>query len=244
MTQPPATPPSTNSIGVIYTHPPRPPAADVEQLAGFGAATVHEAMGRLGSLGPDLRPIQQGTAIAGPAVTVLSWPADNLMIHAAVEQCGPGDILVVASRTPCNNGLFGELFATSLRYRGVAGLIIDTGVRDTAELRQMGFPVWSRHVHVQGTVKSTPGSINVPVLIGGQVVDAGDVIVADDDGVVVVPREQTSVAVAASQARLEKEAKTRAAFEQGELGLDRYGLRDYLLSKGVQWLPHPAGEQS
>lgn len=221
--------------GVVVTDVPRPDGEHVSLLQGFGVATVHEAMGRLGSMGPDLRPIQQGTAIAGSAVTVLCWPGDNLMIHAAVEQCGPGDVLVVATAAPSTHGMFGDLFATALQRRGVAGLVIDAGVRDTETLRQMGFPAWSRHVSAQGAVKATAGSVNLPVTIAGQVVVPGDVVVADDDGVVVVPRTRTAQVVAASRAREEKEAGSRAAFEQGQLGLDRYGLRDQLVRMGVTW---------
>ncbi|MFD1657126.1 4-carboxy-4-hydroxy-2-oxoadipate aldolase/oxaloacetate decarboxylase [Streptomyces caeni] len=221
--------------GVIVTDPPKADAEDVEALAGYGVATVHEAMGRTGLLPGRLRPIQQGTRVAGTAVTVLSWPGDNLMIHAAVEQCGDGDILVVATTSPSTDGMFGELFATALARRGVRGLVIDAGVRDTAELRAMGFPAWAAAVCAQGTVKATGGSVNVPVAIGGQVVRPGDVILADDDGVVVVPREHARRVAGASKARETKEAASRAAFLEGQLGLDRYGLRDTLARLGVTY---------
>ncbi|WP_073948830.1 4-carboxy-4-hydroxy-2-oxoadipate aldolase/oxaloacetate decarboxylase [Streptomyces kebangsaanensis] len=221
--------------GVIVTNPPKAGVEDVDALAGHGVATVHEAMGRTGLLPTRLRPIQQGARVAGTAVTVLSRPGDNLMIHAAVEQCGEGDILVVATTSPSTDGMFGELFATVLRRRGVRGLVIDAGVRDTAELREMGFPVWSAAVSAQGTGKATGGSVNVPVAIGGQVIRPGDVILADDDGVVVVPRERARWAVEASEARENKEAASRAAFLQGQLGLDRYGLRDTLAKLGVTY---------
>ncbi|MGP2440571.1 4-carboxy-4-hydroxy-2-oxoadipate aldolase/oxaloacetate decarboxylase [Streptomyces sp. JW3] len=221
--------------GVIVTDPPKAEAKDVEALSGYGVATVSEAMGRAGLLGPHLRPIQQDTRIAGTAVTVLSWPGDNLMIHAAVEQCGEGDILVVTTTSPCTDGLFGELFATALQQRGVRGLIINTGIRDTSELREMNFPAWSAAVSAQGTVKATGGSVNVPVVIGGQVINPGDVIVADDDGVVVVPREKAQQTAEASEARENKEAATRAAFQEGQLGLDRYGLREKLVQLGVTY---------
>ncbi|MBT2414310.1 4-carboxy-4-hydroxy-2-oxoadipate aldolase/oxaloacetate decarboxylase [Streptomyces sp. ISL-12] len=221
--------------GVIVTDPPKAEAKDVEALSGYGVATVSEAMGRTGLLGPHLRPIQQDTRIAGTAVTVLSWPGDNLMIHAAVEQCGEGDILVVTTTSPSTDGLFGELFATALQQRGVRGLIINTGIRDTSELREMGFPAWSAAVSAQGTVKATGGSVNVPVVIGGQVIHPGDVIVADDDGVVVVPREKARRTAEASRAREDKEAATRAAFLEGQLGLDRYGLREKLVQLGVTY---------
>ncbi|MET9058067.1 MULTISPECIES: 4-carboxy-4-hydroxy-2-oxoadipate aldolase/oxaloacetate decarboxylase [Streptomyces] len=221
--------------GVIVTGPPRAERADVDALSGFGVATVGEAMGRTGLLGTAIRPIQQGVRMAGTAVTVLSWPGDNLMIHAAVEQCGEGDVLVVTTTSPSTDGMFGELFATALRRRGVRGLIIDAGVRDTQELRDMGFPVWSRAVSAQGTVKATGGSVNVPVAIDGRVIRPGDVILADDDGVAVVPRERARAVAAASEAREAKEARAREAFLDGELGLDRYGLRDTLKRAGVEY---------
>ncbi|WP_425838513.1 4-carboxy-4-hydroxy-2-oxoadipate aldolase/oxaloacetate decarboxylase [Streptomyces fractus] len=221
--------------GVIVTDPPKAEAKDVEALAGYGVATVHEAMGRTGLLGHHLRPNQQDTRIAGTAVTVLSWPGDNLMIHAAVEQCGEGDILVVTTTSPSTDGMFGELFATALRRRGVRGVVTNAGIRDTAELRGMGFHAWSAAVSAQGTVKATGGSVNVPVVIGGEMVRPGDVIVADDDGVVVVPRERARDTAEKSRAREEKEAATRAAFLDGQLGLDRYGLRETLQRLGVEY---------
>jgi 4-hydroxy-4-methyl-2-oxoglutarate aldolase len=221
--------------GVIVTGPPKADAKDVAALAGYGVATVHEAMGRTGLLPAYLRPIQQGVRVAGTAVTVLSWPGDNLMIHAAVEQCGEGDILVVTTTSPSTDGMFGELFATALSTRGVRGLIIDAGIRDTQELRQLGFPAWSAAVSAQGTVKATGGSVNVPVAVGGQVVHPGDVVLADDDGVVVVPRNRAREAVEASEAREAKEAASRAAFREGQLGLDRYGLREKLVRLGVTY---------
>jgi 4-hydroxy-4-methyl-2-oxoglutarate aldolase len=221
--------------GVIVTGPPKAEAKDVDALAGYGVATVHEAMGRTGLLPSRLRPIQQGVRVAGTAVTVLSWPGDNLMIHAAVEQCGEGDILVVTTTSPSTDGMFGELFATALQRRGVRGLVIDAGVRDTHELRELGFPAWSAAVCAQGTVKATGGSVNVPVAIGGQVVRPGDVILADDDGVVVVPRERACEAVEAAEAREAKEAASRAAFRDGQLGLDRYSLREKLAQLGVMY---------
>ncbi|MFJ5645712.1 4-carboxy-4-hydroxy-2-oxoadipate aldolase/oxaloacetate decarboxylase [Streptomyces sp. NPDC093223] len=221
--------------GVIVTDPPKARARDVDALAAFGVATVGEAMGRTGLLGPGIRPVQQGVRVAGTAVTVLGWPGDNLMIHAAVEQCGEGDILVVTTTSPCQDGLFGELFATALARRGVRGAVLNTGIRDTRELRDMGFAAWSRAVCAQGTVKATGGSVNVPIAIDGQVIEPGDVILADDDGVVVVPRERARETAARSAAREAKEAATRAAFAAGELGLDRYGLRDTLQRLGVEY---------
>ncbi|MFJ1968095.1 4-carboxy-4-hydroxy-2-oxoadipate aldolase/oxaloacetate decarboxylase [Streptomyces sp. NPDC087903] len=229
--------------GVIVTNPPKAHAKDVEALAGYGVATVSEAMGRTGLLGPEIRPIQQGVRVAGTAVTVLSWPGDNLMIHAAVEQCGEGDILVVTTTSPSTDGMFGELFATALHRRGVRGIVTNAGVRDTQELRDMGFAAWSRAVSAQGTVKATGGSVNVPVAVDGQVIRPGDVILADDDGVVVVPRERARATAEASEAREAKEAGARAAFLDGQLGLDRYGLRETLVRLGVTYTSYDAYAQ-
>ncbi|MFI8067761.1 4-carboxy-4-hydroxy-2-oxoadipate aldolase/oxaloacetate decarboxylase [Streptomyces sp. NPDC086033] len=222
-------------MGVIVTNPPKADLKDVDALARYGVATVSEAMGRTGLLGPAVRPVQQGVRVAGTAVTVIGWPGDNLMIHAAVEQCGEGDLLVVTTTSPCTDGLFGELFATALQQRGVRGVVTNTGIRDTQELRDMGFAAWSRAVSSQGTVKATGGSVNVPIAIDGQVIRPGDVILADDDGVVVVPRERVAETVERSEAREAKEAATRAAFVEGQLGLDRYGLRETLKRLGVEY---------
>jgi 4-hydroxy-4-methyl-2-oxoglutarate aldolase len=208
----------------------------VDRLGEIGTASVHEAQGRVGYVGPELRPIQQGAKVAGSAVTVLSHPGDNIMIHAAVEVCRPGDILVVAYTAPSIHGGFGDLLATSLMAHGVRALVNDAGVRDTADLREMGFPVWSRHVSIQGAVKSTPGSVNVPIALGGVLIRPGDVICADDDGVVVVERERAAWALEQSEARLAKEAGTRAKLEAGELGVDFYGLRDKLIAMGVEYV--------
>ncbi|WP_026819876.1 4-carboxy-4-hydroxy-2-oxoadipate aldolase/oxaloacetate decarboxylase [Arthrobacter castelli] len=221
---------------VIVTDPPRADLADVDALAGYGVATAHEAMGRTGLAGPHLRPIQSGVRVAGTAVTVLCWPGDNLMVHAAIEQCRPGDMLVVTTTSDCVDGLFGELFATAAQYRGVRGVVTSTGVRDVAELEQLNFPAWSAAVHAQGTVKATAGAVNVPITLGRAVVRPGDVIVADDDGVLCVPRLQAGRAVEASAARVAKEAATRAAFNEGQLGLDRYGLRPLLEQLGVEYV--------
>jgi 4-hydroxy-4-methyl-2-oxoglutarate aldolase len=223
--------------GTIVTDVPRPDEDAVAALQGYGVATVHEAMGRVGSLGPELRPIRQGVAIAGRAVTALCWPGDNLMVHAAVEQCSAGDVLVVATASPATHGVFGDLLATALMHRGVRGVVIDAGIRDTATLREMGFPAWSRHVSAEGTVKATAGSVNMPVVVAGQRIRAGDIIVADDDGVVVVPRERVGETVTASQQRVDKEDAARAAFASGELGLDRYGLRPLLTNLDVEYQP-------
>lgn len=213
--------------------------ADPDIITGLGAAgtaTVHEAVGRRGYLGPDLRPIQQGTRVAGSAVTVLSHPGDNIMIHAAVEVCEPGDLLVVTNTAPSTHGMFGDLLASSLMAHGVVGLVMDAGVRDTLDLRAMGFAVWTRHISCEGTVKNTPGSVNVPISINGVIIEPGDVICGDDDGVVTVPRAEAAWALEQSNARLDSEAGTRARLQAGELGLEMYGLRQKLIDLGVEWI--------
>jgi 4-hydroxy-4-methyl-2-oxoglutarate aldolase len=220
---------------VVVREIERADRAVVDALARLGTATVHEAIGGRGFVGPHLRPIQQGLALAGSAVTVLLHPGDNLMVHAAVEVCQDGDVLVIASTAPSTHGLFGELLATSLRARGVRALVTDTGVRDTAELRQMGFGVWSQHVSVQGTAKVRPGSVNVPVVLGHQRVEPGDVVCADDDGVVVVSRTEAGWALDQSRRRLDREDATRARLAAGELGLDMYELRARLIELGVEY---------
>jgi 4-hydroxy-4-methyl-2-oxoglutarate aldolase len=223
---------------VVVTDPPRADAEDAATLGGYGVATVHEALGRVGYLGPEYRPAWPGARIGGTAVTVVCWPGDNLMIHVAVEQCRPGDVLVVATHSPSTDGLFGELFATALAHRGVRGVVLASGVRDVAELREMGFPAWSRAVSAQGSVKATAGAVNVPVVLGGQVIRPGDVVLGDDDGVMVVPRADVPRALSASRARIDKEADSRAAFQDGELGLDRYGLREQLPAFGIEYVPY------
>jgi 4-hydroxy-4-methyl-2-oxoglutarate aldolase len=221
---------------VVVTDVERPPLDELDALASYGVATVGEAQGRSGYLGPDLLARMPGARIAGSVVTAVCWPGDNLMIHTAVEQCRPGDVLVVTTTSPSTDGLFGELFATSLTARGVRGAVLTTGARDLAELREMGFPVWSRAVSAQGSVKATAGAVNVPVAIGGVVVHPGDAVVADDDGVVVVPRLTVPDVLDAARAREEKEAATRTAFQGGELGLDRYRLRPLLEELGVSYV--------
>lgn len=209
--------------------------AVADELGRLGTATVHEASGRRGFAGPDIRPIQQEVRLAGTAVTVSCHPGDNLMVHAAVEVCQAGDVLVVTHRAPSTHGMFGELLATSLMSRGVRALVVDAGVRDTAELRSMGFSVWSRHVSVEGTVKATPGSVNVAVVLGSVVVHPGDVVCADDDGVVVVPRQDAATVLDSARARVEREDLTRDRLAAGELGLDIYDLRQTLDDLGVDY---------
>jgi len=208
----------------------------IKALGAAGTATVHEAIGRRGFAGADIRPIQQGLRLAGSAVTVSCHPGDNIMVHAAVELCQAGDVLVVTNTAPSTHGMFGELIATSLMSRGVRALVIDAGVRDTADLRTMGFGVWSRYVSCQGTVKASPGSVNVPVVLGGVPCVPGDVVIADDDGVVVVPRAEATWALEQAQAREAKEAASRRRLAAGELGLDMYGLRAVLDGLGVTYV--------
>ena len=216
--------------------------ADSKTIAGLeeaGVATVHEASGRGPLLDPGIRPIQADARVAGSAVTVCCSPGDNMMVHAAVEVVQPGDVLVVSPTAPSTHGMFGELLATSLMSRGCRGLVIDAGVRDVAELREMGFPVWTRAIHAMGTVKETPGSVNVPVSIAGVEVAPGDVVVADDDGVAVVRREDAPAVLRSSKERIEKEVETRTRLESGELGVDFYGLREKLEGLGVRWVDRP-----
>lgn len=221
---------------VIVRNIDRPAPEVVSGLAAAGVATIHEAAGRTGLMGPAIRPIQDGVRIGGSAVTALCPPGDNMMLHAAVEVTQPGDVLVVATMSQSTDGMLGDLLATSLHHRGCIGVVIDAGVRDVAELRAMEFPVWSAAIHAQGTVKASPGSVNIPVVCAGIDVEPGDVVVADDDGVVVVPRSRTTDVLYAANDRLAKEADTRRRLEDGELGLDFYGLRDRLEALGVRWV--------
>lgn len=213
-----------------------PSAEDLAALARSGVATAHEAAGRTGLVGPELRPIYPGARIAGRAVTVLSHPGDNLMIHACIEQCRSGDVLVVATTSRSTDGMFGELFATQLAARGVVGLVTDAGVRDVAELTAMGFPVWARAVHAQGTAKAVPGSVNVPVVVAGRLITPGDAVVADDDGVMCVPLADVPDVVAAAAKREANEEAKRQQFRDGVLGLDLYDLRPTLARLGVTYV--------
>lgn len=225
-----------NNLGIVHTKIDRPDPADVDRLAKFGVATIHEAMGRVGLMRPYIRPVWKGAKLCGPAVTVLLQPGDNWMFHVAAEQVQEGDVIVAGCTTESEDGFFGDLLATSLMSRGCKGLVIDGGVRDVEDLEEMGFPVFSRAINAKGTVKATLGSVNIPVVAANALVNPGDVVVADVDGVVVVPRELVGAVADAAQKREDNEAAKRDQFRDGVLGLDIYKMREPLAAAGLEYV--------